>query len=871
MFSISTVSHITADTRHPLVMLTSREGYKYLFGKVPEGTQRVLNENKFKVAKLKSLFLTGTLTTWSDIGGLPGLFLTLSDSSKKGIDVFTNSAKILSYIVASWRTFVFRKGAELKLIDTKEDEIIGDNNLAIRAIKIKSSTDLVEVSETKSKSLFIQMQKLVSLMFPTDTSKVNDPDPDSYKSDPTETDIHTHAKLPEPQELLPSRLQESVCYIIRFLPIRGKFDPVKAKALGLQPGLNYRKLSQGISVENDKGDIITPEQVIEPPKVFPKVLILDIPNSSYLENSLNSDKWFLSDPDMGEEDIGLVYHFLGKDIDFENEKYLKFISKFPENSKHVISHPKLANNTLVFKRSAINILTLKCIFKDNFNLPNIESYEPLPEGSIYKLHHLQQFHINSSGVVSDDSLIQNDTWKSLYDEFIASLNIPGADINEIVKSEPATLDPLPVSLKEQVHIVTLGTGSALPSLHRNVISTLVRIPYRNAAGDIKFNSIMLDGGENTLGTMLRNFGHNFGQQVQQVFKELAMIHLSHLHADHHLGLISVINKWFDVNHEDKSRKLFLVIPWQYETFVTEWYKHEGQLNDSFESNRIVFISCEDFMQDRLPKYEKVHLSEFERLYDSKELNQAVPKEPLAPLNRSAINDLFHTLGISTLQTVRALHCSWAYSISITFDLDDGETFKVSYSGDTRPNPKFVEIGRNSDLLIHESSLDNELIEEAVAKKHSTMIEAINVARYMNCPKLILTHFSTRYSNKTNTAGDNEDLVQLSESLDNYLRQYRVSPNIFSLEYQRHPTKSFDELDICYAYDFMNYRYKDIHLQKAKLGLVYSSFAAEEEDLEKKERDLAKQREKQEVKRSQRLITKSNSIKKRRVSSEEDSM
>ena len=867
MFTILTVSHITADTKHPLVMLTSREGYKYLFGKVPEGTQRVLNENKFKLAKLKSLFLTGTLSSWSDIGGLPGLFLTLSDSSKKGIDVFTNSKLLLSYVVSTWRCFVFRKGAELKLFDTNEENIIGDNNLVIRPIKIASNVENINQDSAVAKRLAVQMKKLVSLMFPKDTSKVNDRDPNSYKSDPTETDIHTHVRIPEPQALLPTAQQLAVSYLVRFLPIRGKFDPVKAKSLGLQPGANYRKLSQGVAVENDQGVLIQPQQVVADPKTFPKLLILDIPNKSYLDNSLGSDKWFEKNDDLGEEEVGIVYHFLGDDVDFETPAYQDFIAKFPRDSKHIISHPKLANNTLVFKRSAIDVLTLKCIMKDNFNLPHIEPYESLPEGSVFKLHQLQQFHVQSLGVEVDTSLIQSDSWESIYNENIAGLNLPDVNLGDIVDSEPSTLDALSGSLKDQVHIVTLGTGSALPSLHRNVISTLVRIPYHSSQGDIRFNSILLDGGENTLGTFLRNFGHNMGEQARKVMKELSLIYLSHLHADHHLGIVSVINEWFLVNNED-HRKLYLIVPWQYETFISEWYKLEGQLNDLVNLDRIEFLSCEDFLPDRLPKYHKIDIDDFEYLYDNNDLNRIVAKSPLEPLNRSAISRLFADLRIKEIATVRALHCAWAYSVSITFDLEDNESFKVSYSGDTRPNPKFVDIGRDSDLLIHESSLDNELIEEAIAKKHSTMIEAINVARYMNCSKLILTHFSTRYSNKTNTVRNSEALIALSQSLNNYLTKYRVSPNIFALEGQAYPIKSYDELDICYGYDFMNYRFKDLHLQKQKMDLIYDTFEAEEDD-DKKERETLKQREKQEVRRMQRLQSKNSVHKKRKVSGSED--
>lgn len=849
MFTVSTVTHRTDDSRHPLIMLTNREGFKYFFGKIPEGSQRVLNEQKVRLGKLKSVFLTGTLSSWSEIGGLPGLFLTMSDATKMGIDVFTNSRRILSFIVATWRSYVFRRGVELKICEAGEDGIIADSNISIRAIKIHSNAPS-EFDETKSTKIYQQLRKLATMMFPLDTSKVNDRNPNSYKSDPSENEIQTHVKLPHPDELAPAYHQKSVNYLIRFIPVRGKFDPVRAKALRLKPGAKFRALSQGESVTNDEGVVILPEQVVDPPKSFPRLLIIDIPNHAYLENTINSPEWFV--PGEANEEIGIVYHLLGDEIDYESLEYKAFINKFANGTKHIISHSKLADNTLVFKTTAIDLLKLKCIQPENFNLPNISPYVPLQDANIFKLQLLQQFHISNDQITVDESLISNDSWSNLYDSNIPQLQIQGADKTQILSQSPISLNMQTGSLKDQIHVVTLGTGSAIPSIQRNVISSLVRIPYYDSQNNIKVRAILLDGGENTLGSMLRNFGHFNGEQLQQILEELSLIHLSHLHADHHLGLISVINKWFEINcHND--HKLFLVTPWQYDTFVTEWYKFEGQLSDKVDTSRLIYLSCEEFIADRNPQYAPVEMDEFEVRYDSNDLSRAIPKVPLQPRKEQTINELYEQLGITSIQTVRALHCAWAYSISITFDLkDQGETFKVSYSGDTRPNPKFVEIGYGSDLLIHESSLDNELIEEAIAKKHSTMIEAVNVSRFMNCPKVILTHFSTRYSNKNSTSTDCALLTKLSSELDTYLKKYRSKPNIFSMEqYINKPIKRFEELDICFAFDMMNVKYDRVDCQKASHDIISRIFLLEI-DQDKREKEIEKMNEKREAKRIQRL-------------------
>ncbi|CUM64697.1 uncharacterized protein PRCAT00002306001 [Priceomyces carsonii] len=867
MFTVTTIAHKTSDSKHPLIMLTNREGNRYFFGKISEGSQRILNENRFKLGKLRSIFLTGTLSSWSEIGGLPGLFLTISDATKNSIDIYTNSIKAALYVVSTWRYFVFRKGVELQLKNVEEDSFIADSNLLIRPVKIPSSVALIPIDEKKSSKILTRLRKLVSLMFPLDTSKVNNPDPKSYRSDPSETEIQTHVKLPKTEELEPVSNQLSLNYIIRFMPMRGKFDPQKAKSLGIKPGLDFRSLTQGHSVKNDKDEIIQPHQVMAESRNFSKLLIIDIPNESYLHNTINSNKWFSKSQDFGEEEIGLVYHFLGDDIDFYLDEYLKFLKRFPLKCKHVISHSKIADDTLVFKTSALNVLKLKCLQNENYNLPHMENYSPLNESeSHFKLQLLQKFSIESLNVHCDESLIANDTWSTLFDENIVPLEIPNVDKGSVLNSKPISLEFNGSLMKDEIQIITLGTGSALPSIHRNVISTLVRIPF-NKDGKIVFRSIMLDGGENTFGTMLRNFGHDDKRQLHQVFEELCLIHLSHLHADHHLGLISVINKWFEVN-KASNKKLYLIIPWQYNEFVNEWYNLEEQEKSIIDLSRIVYISCEDFCKERQAQFKQMDLSEFEDNFDHHR-SQIIPRDKIYSQNNDAINDLYQSLGINSIETVRAIHCYWSYSISIDFTLDEHDSFKVSYSGDTRPNPKFAEIGYGSDLLIHESSLDNDLIEEAISKKHSTMIEALYMASLMNCRKIMLTHFSTRYSNQANMMIDRGELESISESLSNYLQKYGSTPNIFQYDMKKQKL-GLEDLEISMAFDMMNVKFNDFDAQSKKRKALVDIFQ-NEDDLDgesaKKEKELQKQREKKETKRAQRL--KNTQKKKRRVSSDEE--
>lgn len=70
---------------------------------------------------------------------------------------------------------------------------------------------------------------------------------------------------------------------------------------------------------------------------------------------------------------------------------------------------------------------------------------------------------------------------------------------------------------------------------------------------------------------------------------------------------------------------------------------------------------------------------------------------------------------------------------------------VVVTGDTRPCENTIEAARNADLLVHEATFGDEEAERAVETGHSTAREAGIVARKAGCRRLVLSHFSARYS------------------------------------------------------------------------------------------------------------------------------
>uniref|UniRef100_A0A6U2E235 ribonuclease Z n=1 Tax=Hemiselmis andersenii TaxID=464988 RepID=A0A6U2E235_HEMAN len=221
---------------------------------------------------------------------------------------------------------------------------------------------------------------------------------------------------------------------------------------------------------------------------------------------------------------------------------------------------------------------------------------------------------------------------------------------------------------------------------------------------------MLDCGEGSLGQLSRRFGR---EALEERLLGLKCVWISHMHADHHLGLLRVLSHRAQAARRAgrEGERLTVVGP----PPLSKWLRTYASFDQA--------------------QYDLVHNA---RLFPSNEWVGAGCREVLKGL-------LAEGLGVDVV-TVPVKHsCRDACAVIVSDRCAEGETpWKIAYSGDTRPCQSLIDAGRGATLLIHEATLDTPLEEDAKAKQHSTTGEALGVGGRMGAYRTLLTHFSQRY-------------------------------------------------------------------------------------------------------------------------------
>ncbi|BCS94332.1 MAG: ribonuclease Z [Metallosphaera javensis (ex Sakai et al. 2022)] len=266
-----------------------------------------------------------------------------------------------------------------------------------------------------------------------------------------------------------------------------------------------------------------------------------------------------------------------------------------------------------------------------------------------------------------------------------------------------------VELKGMMRVYFIGTGGGAPS-KRGLPAYLVR---RDGF------SVLMDCGEGTQITMIRNSLNIMNVNV---------IAITHLHADHVLGLPSLIQT---MGMYDRREKLYILGP-------------EGLrdlLNETFE--RTYFAPS--FPIEFVSSYESpsITVRPFKTCHVVPSQGYLVEEKDTANLDAERLR----REGVNDWRVMRALkegkEVAWEGRVLKPEDyLVVKRGIRIGYTGDTRPCESVINSVKGVDLLLHDSTFEHGV--DASEYGHSTSTQAATVAREAGVKRLGLIHISSRY-------------------------------------------------------------------------------------------------------------------------------
>lgn len=269
-------------------------------------------------------------------------------------------------------------------------------------------------------------------------------------------------------------------------------------------------------------------------------------------------------------------------------------------------------------------------------------------------------------------------------------------------------------------VIFLGTGGSIPTPKRGLSAIAIRR---------KTELLLFDCGEGTQRQMI---------QAGVGFHRKTKIFVTHMHGDHVLGLPGLLQT---MSLLDRTKKLEIYGPQGIKAFVAA-ISQTVRFSLTFpvqvseveaglvceEKEYEVYATQSDHMDHSLAYtlIEKLRPGRF-HIEKAKELR--VPEGPLW----------------SKLQDGSAVKLPSGRIVKPEMVLGPPRSGrKIVYTGDTRRSKNLVKLAENADMLIHEATFDDELMERAMEDGHSTPSMAAETAKEAGAKWLVLTHISARY-------------------------------------------------------------------------------------------------------------------------------
>ena len=284
-----------------------------------------------------------------------------------------------------------------------------------------------------------------------------------------------------------------------------------------------------------------------------------------------------------------------------------------------------------------------------------------------------------------------------------------------------------------MEITFLGTSSAVPSKHRNHAGIIIKY-FKD--------TLLFDCGEGTQRQL--TYAKISPMKINKIF-------ITHFHGDHVLGLAGLIQSMgFRGREEDLDiygpKGLGKIIN---AAFKIGYFQLNYNINIHEIGEGIVVETDEYIIRSIIAEHniDNISYSVYEK------------KKPRF-LREKAIE-----LGVLVGPAFGKLHNGQEVEVNGKVIKPEQvlgpprEGKKVTYSGDTRPCEKLIELARNSDVLIHEATYEYADLDKAIEHCHSTSKEAAEIAKKANVKLLALTHISPRYMTDINIKNEAREIFE----------------------------------------------------------------------------------------------------------------
>ncbi|XP_015735579.1 zinc phosphodiesterase ELAC protein 2 [Coturnix japonica] len=659
---------------------------RYLFN-CGEGTQRAMQEHKLKISHLDSIFLSRV--TWANVGGLPGMILTLKAMGLQRC-VFLGPPKLQNYLKAI-RLFpgpLKRMDLAVQLHTEPEYK---DETMTVHQIPLVGKPPATESTPPQSPGLSAQ----------DSSSSESDSEPGSPRAAQQSLDESKEKGNPKKtgdEQQHASRHPDLVmAFLCKIHPKKGKFLVIKAQEMGLPVGTPailpiITALKNGETVTFE-GKELSPEELCAPGDPGPVFIVLECPHEGFVDAVCENETFRRYQEGLNEDKVALVIHMTPESV-LQDSRYQQWLQRFGPGTQHLVLNENCSavHNVRSYKiQSQLNLIHPEIFpLLTTYQTKEAEAVCNVP---IVRGECLLKYHFRPHQEWQRDAVTVCD-----HDAFVAeALDLP--DFQARVKECKESLPALSGNVNPYPEIVFLGTGSAIPMKIRNVSSTLVNTSSTR--------SLLLDCGEGTFGQLCRHYG----EQVDQVLCNIVAVFVSHMHTDHHSGLVNILmeRRRAFASLGQAFSPLFLVAPEQIMPWLHEYHNNcESILRD------IKLITCQSLVKGC---------------------------ENIKSKAKRLIASLLENYDLAEFQTCEVQHCKNAFACSVIHK----SGWKVVYSGDTMPCMALVQMGKNATLLIHEATLEDGMEKEAIEKTHSTTSQAIEIGMKMNAEFIMLNHFSQRYA------------------------------------------------------------------------------------------------------------------------------